>query len=288
MAWFCAQCGSPNDPQMQRCRVCGAQSMPAQAQQQGYPQAGGYGQQPGPGYTQPAQPAGYGTPGFGQAAAPGGYGQPAAPMGGAPMGAGYVAPGGYGGMQGAVPAAARKKDDSGFKIGCAIAGCLGAGLVIASVLGVILIYSAQGEASEDRPSGDERRDAPRSGGLRDNVPENVGGYRAVSSRPLQVPRAVDAILVVYKSGSLEMEHAVAVFATEDEAQQNLIESIKRVVESAKVSGDVITIKNPKGEVIGLGSHFRANPEVFAYRIGKLMGILQGPPGEVIPFFQKLP
>ena len=67
-----------------------------------------------------------------------------------------------------------------------------------------------------------------------------------------------------------------------------VESIKRVVEATKVSGEVVRIKNPQGDIIGLGSHFRANPEVFAYRIGKLMAIVQGPPGEVIPFFQKLP
>jgi hypothetical protein len=270
MAWFCAQCGSPNDPQMPRCRVCGGQPIPGQA-------PGGYGHQ------QQAMQAGFGqAPGYTQPQAPVGYGAPA----------GYAPPGGYGAMP--MPPAAAKRDDSGFKIGCALAGCLGAGLVIASVLGVILIYGSRGSEpgpDDERPTsgdGDERREAPKSGSLRDNIPQRVGSYTVSSSRPLQVPRSVDAILVVYKSGGNEIEHAVAVFPSDDDAQNNLIESIKRIVDSSKVTGDVVRIKNPQGEIIGLGSHFKANPEVFAYRIGKLMAVIQGPPGEVLPFFQKLP
>jgi hypothetical protein len=186
--------------------------------------------------------------------------------------------------------AAPKDDGSKMMWGCGIAGCLGVvvliGLIIVAL--VVLRESASSSSSDDDgKSSDDGRRAP-SGRLADSVPKRIGSYKASSARPLQVPRAVDAIVVVYRSGSTEIEHAIAIFPNTDAAQQHLIDSTGRVGADTSVEAKIVRIKNPDGEEIGLGSHFESNPEWLVYRIGKMMGILKGPRGEVVPFFQKLP
>jgi hypothetical protein len=270
MTWFCAHCGSPNQPHMPNCGVCGSAAVAGQVQTQM-----SHGQQ--------AQQAGFGAPGAG-----GAYGgSPGAPQAAPPYSM-QQGPLGVGGPPIAPPG---KKSDSSLKVGCGIAGCLGAGLVIASVIGVIIIFSAGSRSAPDDDSSSSaggKKKSRKSGGVRAASPDRVGKFRAVRTRPLQVPNAIDSVLVVYRSGGVELEHAVAVFPSTDAAQTNLLASIKRIAKDSPVSGKLIRIKSAEGDVIGLGTHFKGNPESFVYRVGKQMGIIQGPSGEVLPFFQKLP
>ena len=110
--------------------------------------------------------------------------------------------------------------------------------------------------------------------------------RAKSAKPLKVSGAVDAVLVKYKRGSSTIEHAVAVFPSAERAQQNLLEVTRTVSDEVKVAGKVVRIKDDEGEPIGLGTHFDSDPEILCYRIGKLMAVLSGPAGKVVPVLSK--
>ena len=283
MPWMCPQCGSPNGDTVPTCAVCGAvapQASPSGGQQGGYGGGQAYGGQAYGGQAYGGAAAGGfgGPPGqppggqWGQPPQPGQWGQAPA---GAPMGSPHFA-----------GPAAPKDDGSKMVWGCGIAGCLGVIVLIAIIGGALFLMRGSVSASGDDDDSDDRR-AP-SGRLADNIPKRVGSYEVSSARKLQVANAVDAMVVVYRSGSTEIEHAIAIFPDEDAAQQNLVDSTSRVDKDTNVEPTIVRIKDPDGKVIGLGSHFESNPEWLCYRIGKMMAILKGPRGKVVPFFKKLP
>jgi len=169
--------------------------------------------------------------------------------------------------------------------GCSIAGCLGFVLAIGAIFTIITLSSSS--RSDDDDGGSDSRSTP-SGELRDNIPKRVGSWKAKSAKPLKVDDAVDAVIVKYKSGSREILWAVAVFSNEEKAQDHLVGVTRAFADDSTVDGEVVRIKDSDGDQIGIGSHFDSNPEVLCYRIGKLMAVITGPRGKVLPFFRKLP
>ena len=100
--------------------------------------------------------------------------------------------------------------------------------------------------------------------------------------------AADSILVRYRSGSDVLEYAVAVFPKESMAKTALTGAADVVRRDTGESGDPIKINDPSGKLIGSGYHFRTDPEIICYEIGKLMAVVSGPPGDVPTFVAKLP
>jgi hypothetical protein len=175
----------------------------------------------------------------------------------------------------------KQGDGKGLLIGCGAAGCLG---IIGIIVVLFFVLGASGSSSS---SDDGGKSAP-SGRLKANVQKNVAGWKLKSTKPLEVSGSVDAIVVQYKKGSKLIEWAVAVFPTEERAQEHLLGVTRSVANDVSVTGEVVRIKDDKGNEIGLGSHFESNPEFLCYRIGKLMAVISGPRGDVVPFFRELP
>jgi hypothetical protein len=264
MSWFCSQCGSPNGDTTPTCQTCGAVAPQASASGQGQ----GQWQQP---QAHPGQ-AGWGQPGAPQ----GGWGQ-AGPQAGwqggpAPMGAPAPMP------------ARPKKSDNGKLIGCGIAGCLGLVVAGALLLGVVGFLANSGSSSSSgRPTS-----SGQSGRLQDLLPKKVGKWRAVSSKPLQIEGAVDAMLVKYRAGSQSLEIAAAIFPTETMAKGALKGASDVVRRDTNTVAKPITIRNRDNEIIGEAKQFRTNPEVVCYQIDKWMAVVSGPPGELKDFVSQVP
>ncbi len=254
--WYCNNCRSPNHPQATACSTCGAAN-PQQAQ-------AGWGQAQA---QQPAQP----QPQWGQPPAQ----SPAQPQWGQPQPQA---------QWGAQPAAMARpaKSNTGLFVGCGAAGCLGFVIIGAIIWG--LIASTGSSSSSDDDGGTSRP----SGRLADNVPKRVGSWTAEEAKPLKVSGAVDGIIVTYQGGGSTIIWSAVVMPSESDAQEHLVNVTKNVASKVSVTGEVVRIKDPKGEVIGLGSHFQSNPEWLVYRIDKLVGIVSGPPGDVTEFFRQLP
>lgn len=255
--WYCATCRSPNHPQASTCSTCGAANPQAHAgwgQQQPQQQQ----QQP---QQQPQQQWGQPQP---QPQAQGQWGQPQAQW--APQPA---------------PMARPQKSNTGLFVGCGAAGCLGFVIIGAIIWGLI---ASSGSSSSSDDGGSSRP----SGRLADNVPSRVGSWKAEEAKPLKVSGAVDGIIVTYRKGGDSIIWSAVIMPSESDAQEHLVNVTKNVAGKVSVTGEVVRIKDPKGEVIGLGSHFQSNPEWLVYRIDKLVGIVSGPPGDVTEFFRQLP
>lgn len=265
MSWFCAQCGSPNGDTTPTCHTCGAVAPQASASGQAH-------QQPGQ-WQQPQAPGGAGW----------GHGPPAGGWGGQPGHPPGAYPGAYPGGPAPMAAPARpKKSDNGKLIGCGIAGCLGVVLAGALVIGLVGVVAGSGGSSA-RPTG-----SSQSGRLQDLLPQRVGKWRAVSSKPLQIEGAVDARLVRYRSGSASLEIAAAIFPTETNAKLALKGASDVVGRDTKTTPKPITIRNADKDIIGEAKQFQTNPEVVCYQIDKWMAVVSGPPGDLREFVSQVP
>ncbi len=275
MFWRCLRCGSPNRAADARCAICGA------------PAAGPGATSPlAPGATLPLQPGAPPAAWDGRGA---GFGGPVGVVPG-----GRVAPAGR-----VAPRPAAQKSASRW--GCGIAGCLGvlavlvvavAGLVGLGLLQIELgpdeTASADDDDDDDDAAAKKTKKKRASGSLRSQLPKRVGAYSLEEVKTTEVAGAVDGLVATYRSGSAVVEYAVAVFPDEDAAKKALLAAAGRAHAETGVEGTTRKIQEDDGSVTGLASHFDADPEVLVYRIDKLMAVVFGPRGEVVPFFEKLP
>jgi hypothetical protein len=260
MNGFCATCRAPLAAGATFCGNCGTPVQPA-GPPPGY---GGYGGAPPapaapPGAYPPAQPPGYGgapqqPPGYG--GPPPGYGgpPPAQPPGyggpppGQPPGYGGPPPGqppgfgapGYPPAPPPPPPPAPSGGGGAAKIlgGCGVAGCLGIGLAVAGVIGLIVLLvvlgssssSSSGESSSgDQPTQNEptgssegsRDDIPMTGSLRTLVKDRIGPYRLVNTATVTSlgdrlqGGVIDSLAAIYRApdGS-QLTQILLVYASE--------------------------------------------------------------------------
>ena len=79
------------------------------------------------------------------------------------------------------------------------------------------------------------------------------------------------------------------FSSTSRAEQHLGGVVRKSQETAgSTRGRKTRIRDPNDKIIGFGTFWSSNPEIFAYRIGRIVGLIHGPPGQVKPFFAALP
>jgi hypothetical protein len=168
-------------------------------------------------------------------------------------------------------------------------------VVVAVGLSVFFSNRKTASASEDdddngsvsSSDADPQKRRP-TGGLRDNVPSKVAGYRVDKAKPLQIPGAIDAVSVSYKKGTRELLHVLAVYPSEAASEAGLEDSKRTFDEKRSDSARTVTIRDKKGTPIGRAYRYPDEPEILAYKVGKLHGAVLGPKGDVREFFQALP
>ena len=169
----------------------------------------------------------------------------------------------------------------GLKIGCGVAGCLGFGVVLMIVVGVVVFGGSKG-SSASRPPG---KSAPNTGSLRNQVRAQVGSWTLSATKPLTVNGSTDAIIATYRNGGLQLAIGLASFSSESRAETHLGSVTRKSRTDSKGAPESkIRIRGPKNDIIGYGTSFAGNPEVFVYRTGRVVGLIHGPPGQVKPFF----
>lgn len=301
MPWYCGSCGSPNGEGLPRCKVCGA-AAPGQAAGMaagnvpGTPMA--YGkteiggpmpqQPPGPGQPMGGAPPGWGQPGVG--GPPPAYGPPAGPGPAAPppaFGAPAYAPGGAMGPMGAAPAA--RSDDSGFKIGCAIVGCLGAVGAIVAIIIVVVFFtgSAASTSSDDDDSSKPHRTKHRSGRLSDRAPKSVGAWHSVSAKPIEVAGATDALVMLYRSGSEELALGLTSFSSTGRAKRHFSAMSDSARQKTGKSPLKFRLMDKDDRAYAWGHQYRASPEIVVMRMGKVTYLVHGPSGSTKDFVRRL-
>lgn len=246
--WPCTRCGSPNGAAQHACSVCGQPNQAA------------------------AWPSAHGFQAHGHGAAQGGHNLAAGAAQAWPRSGPAHPP-----VQGMHAPSAKS---GAFPWGCGIAGCLGALVLLALTAGGIFWLSANSS------SGGKGKSRPTRGSLRNRMPKRVGSWTLISVKAMNVASANEAFMASYSNGHAKLAVGLSAFSSTASANAHLQAMSSSLRKSAGGATEKrITIRGTNGDKTGDGRSWASNPERFAYRKGRMTGLMVGPPGQIKPFFQ---